>query len=306
METALAILFADVCDSTRLYEAAGNVRATEIIQGTLRRLEAAVAAQGGRVVKSLGDGLMCVFPAAAASCAAAEDMMAEVAARAVPGPTPIELRLRIGVHFGSVVDSGADVFGDAINVAARVESLASPGEILLTEEAVADLPAAAAAAERVQLVDTTTVKGKTIPIRIFKLRRDRDGEDISDSTVIGSDLLQRIRTATRTLQLTYLTQRIVVGTGRPKVIIGRHESCDIVILSRQASRQHGAIEFSRESFMLADHSSNGTFIRTGTLPPVALRRDSSRLVGSGLIGFGAVPESPDGDHVVHYHCDVTI
>ena len=304
MEILLAILFVDVCDSTRLYEAVGNVRATEIIQGTLNRLHAVVAECGGRVVKSLGDGLMCAFPEAEQAGMAAADMMA-VAAEGTPGVArPGDVKLRIGVHFGSAVEGGGDVFGDAVNVTARVESLASPGEILLTDDVVNRLPPLLRA--NCQFIDTTTVKGKTIPIRIFKLRQGGSTEDSVDCTVISRDAIERVKGAVKTLDLSYMATQLEVSRDNPKVTIGRAENCNVVIVARTASRQHGSIEFSRESFVLTDHSANGTYVRAGNAAPILLRRDSTKLVGSGLLGIGAIPNRIDEEHVIRFVCDVDI
>lgn len=304
MEIDLAILFADVCDSTRLYETVGNVRATQIIQGILRRLESVVVEGGGRVVKSLGDGLMCAFPDPVGACITAEAVVETVASASLAAAQVGGVHVRVGLHYGSAVDADGDVFGDAVNVAARIQNLASPQEILLTDEIARQVPESLRG--RMALVDTTTVKGKTVPTRIYRLRKQGGTEDSVDSTIIGFSAAQMIKEALLTLKLTYLGREFVVDLVHPKLTIGRSETSDIMILSRQASRQHGAIEFSRESFMLTDHSSNGTFIRTGDEPPILVRRDSTRLVGRGQLGIGMAPERDGDDHVIRFVCDLDL
>ncbi len=297
MEHELAILFVDVCDSTRLYERFGNVRAAEVIGSLLGRLEGEVTGVRGKVIKSLGDGLMCVFVTPERACRAAVQMMSAVAAEKLEGCGA--LSLRVGLHFGSVVSNGGDVFGDAINVASRVEAMASPGEILLTEAAVNRLSAPVSA--RCRLIDTTRVKGKTVAIRIYTLLERTAEDSLSERTVIGSAMMsEAVRAASFSLRIMFGDQEKIVGMRAPKLTIGRHESCDIVVQSPLASRQHGSVEFSRESFLLTDHSSNGTFVRAGNGPPVPLRREASKLVGWGLIGIGAVPERPEQDHVLRF------
>lgn len=298
MEDTLAILFVDVCDSTRLFGAVGDVRATEIIGGELLRLDEVTVREGGRVVKSLGDGLMCVFPTANQAVAAAEAMTSPAFRPDAHAGWEGGIHLRVGIHFGSVVKGAdGDVFGDTIIVARRVESLASPDEILLTDEVLAQV--SPAIRERAHLLDRTTVKGKGVPIGLHKLRQPVAFDDATERTLIGFDTIGKVK-ARQALILTYYGQRLVVGLDRPKVMIGRSETCDIAIRSRQASRQHGSIEFSRESFVLTDHSSNGTFVRTEDGGSIALLRDSARLVASGLLGFGAVPERDGEEHVVAF------
>ncbi|MEI6984868.1 MAG: adenylate/guanylate cyclase domain-containing protein [Rhodospirillaceae bacterium] len=303
MEIVLAIMFVDVCDSTRLYEAIGDVRAVEIIQAELRRLEAVIATHSGRVVKRLGDGLMCTFQTAGQAVQAATDMMPSVADTGLQIAQSRKLSVRIGVHHGSVVDSDGDVFGDAVNVAARIENLASPNEVLLTNEVVTRLPDDMR--YRCQLVDATVVKGKSVPVTLFRMHQFTSPEDSVDSTVLINSAIGRLRAIKRVLTLTYQKNKIVVDADKPKVMIGRAETCDIIIMSRQASRLHGSIELARETFILTEHSSNGTFIRTGNEPTLPIRRNSAQLTGSGLIGFGAVPVYDEEDHVVSFRCVVS-
>ena len=299
MELELSILFVDVCDSTRLYEQAGNVRAAELIGTMLGRLEEEVARVRGRVIKSLGDGLMCVFTTPELACQAAGQMMAAAARSREEGLGGNGFNLRVGIHFGSVVRNGGDVFGDAINVTARIEAMASPSEILLTEEAASRLPEALRG--RCRLIDTTRVKGKTTAIRIYSLHDTSGDESSDDRTILGSAVAGgAVRGANFTLRLTYRNREKIVSVREPKLTIGRHETCDIFVQSQLASRQHGSIEFSRESFVLTDHSSNGTYIKAGDNPPVTLRRETAKLVGRGLLGIGAVPEKADQDHVVRF------
>ena len=305
MELELAILFVDVCDSTRLYESFGNVRAAEIIGTLLGRLEEEVATARGKVVKSLGDGLMCVFANPELACGAASRMMAVASRLKLEGRERGGLDLRVGIHFGGVVRSGGDVFGDAINVASRVEAMASPAEILVTETATGRLPEAMRG--RCRLIDTTRVRGKTAAIRIFAFHDHAGDESLAERTVIGGALAREaIRAANFTLRLMYRDQEKIVSVDASKLTIGRHERCDIVVRSPLASRQHGSVEFSRESFVLTDHSSNGTFIRAGDNPPVPLRREAAKLVGRGLLGIGAVPERPNQEHVLRFVSDVDI
>jgi class 3 adenylate cyclase len=303
MEIDLAIVFVDVCDSTRLYEAIGNVDATAVIQDTLAELRRLVMAGGGRVIKSLGDGLMCVFTSPDAACATAHALVSrtEQGGRGRPIHRGAEVRIRIGVHFGNVVERDQDLFGDAINVTARVQSLASPGEILVTDEVLSRAGSAARVGAR--LIDTTAVRGKTVPVRIYTLSRGNSTSDTMDRTALCSPDFQRIREGLLRLHLWYQGKATVVARERPKLTIGRHEASDIILLSRQASRQHGSIEFLREAFMVTDHSSNGTFIHADGGPPILLRRDSAKLVGRGLLGFGALAEDPDQLHVVRYSSD---
>src|SRR5438874_365630 len=78
----------------------------------------------------------------------------------------------LGFHYGPVISQGSDVFGDAVNVAARVVAHAKPGQIFLTQETARELPKVVEA--NVRFVGSTQVKGKTEPVDLFEVIWDRE------------------------------------------------------------------------------------------------------------------------------------
>ncbi|MFD1627464.1 adenylate/guanylate cyclase domain-containing protein [Azospirillum griseum] len=289
LEKPLALLFVDIADSTMLYERIGNVTAATLTQRVLAHLRQLVTAHGGAVIKSLGDGLLGAFPAADDSVRAALAMMA--------AQEDYGLRLRIGIHHGPVIEGIGDLYGDACNVAARVQQIARPGEILATEALIGGLAPDLLALTK--LLSNVAMKGKAIPIRVHQIRTTAEVDEAQDSTTLGYSAHTGAN-AMLTLHLSYRGQDILMSRALPRVTIGREESSGLRIASRQTSRQHAVIDFSRESFILTDHSTNGSFIRSGGSPPVVLRRDSTKLVGSGLIGFGAEVRDEGQDHVIAF------
>ncbi len=289
LEKPLALLFVDIADSTMLYERIGNATAAALTQRVLAHLRQLVAGHRGAVIKSLGDGLLGAFPAADDSVRAALAMMA--------AQDDYGLRLRIGIHHGPVIEGIGDLYGDACNVAARVQQIARPGEILATEALIAGLSPDLLALSK--LLSNVAMKGKAIPIRVHQIRPTAEVDEAQDSTTLGYSA-KTGADAMLTLHLSYRGQDILMSRALPRVTIGREESSGLRIASRQTSRQHAVIDFSRESFILTDHSTNGSFIRSGGSPPVVLRRDSTKLVGRGLIGFGAEAQNENQDHVIAF------
>ncbi len=291
MEKPLALLFVDIADSTQLYERAGNRQAAALTQTALAHLRRIIETNGGMVIKSLGDGLLGAFATADASVRAALVMVEQ--------PAGHGLLLRIGTHFGAVIQGTEDLYGDACNVAARVQGIARPGEILATDALVQRLTPPLD--RQVRPLTNIAVKGKAAPLRIHRIRPAGEGEEALDSTTLALILPGTPGRAGRlTLQLSYRGATVTMSPLLPRVAIGREAGSGLRLLSRQTSRQHAVIDFSRESFILTDHSTNGSFVRTGSSPPVMLRRDSTKLVGSGLIGFGAEPLAAGQDHVVAF------
>ncbi len=120
-----AILAADVVGYSRLMEAdeAGTHTRLKSYRETLWR--PAVARHGGRVVGTSGDGLLVEFPSAVAALACALDVQRGMAEDEA-------MRLRIGVNIGEVIVDGDDIFGDGVNIAARLEALSAPGGIAIS------------------------------------------------------------------------------------------------------------------------------------------------------------------------------
>jgi adenylate cyclase len=135
MERRLAaILAADVVGYTRL------MAADEI--GTLRRLtdlreqilEPLIAQHRGRIVKLIGDGLLVEFASVVDALTCAVAWQESVAEREAPGDEDQRLAFRIGVNLGDVIVDGDDIHGDGVNLAARLEGLAEPGAVCISEE----------------------------------------------------------------------------------------------------------------------------------------------------------------------------
>jgi predicted ATPase/class 3 adenylate cyclase len=128
-----AILSADVVEYSRMI--------AEDEQGTMARMDSvrrdivdpAVGMFRGRIFKELGDGLLVDFPSAVLALSAALRIQNEVAARNGPRPGRNAIIFRIGVHQGDVLVRGADLFGDGVNVTKRLETLARPGGICVSD-----------------------------------------------------------------------------------------------------------------------------------------------------------------------------
>src|SRR3954469_1934073 len=140
-----AVLFADLRGSTALYELIGNASASAVVTETVDAIARRVPATGGTLVKTLGDGLMAVFPTAAQAVEAADQMHEEIdiAMRrrdALTGFTEARLQLQVCIALGETVEVSGDYFGDAVNVAARLLDHAGDNETLVTVEVLRALP----------------------------------------------------------------------------------------------------------------------------------------------------------------------
>jgi adenylate cyclase len=273
-----AVLFADVAGSTALYEVLGDERAFALIENCLSTMSACTADAHGRVIKTIGDAVMSVFNSADAAADAAADMQLRVDAL---GPTVgVRLGLRIGFHFGPVVARDADVFGDTVNLASRLCELASKGQIIIDLDTSRHLSQAHAPSLR--RLFTIPVKGKEQEVEIIELLWQAA---TSEKTAIFASPA-KADAGRALLELHLEGARVEMGPQRRKVTFGRDHEVDFTIGNPMVSRAHATIERRRERFVLADHSSNGTFVTFEGKPEMHVHHEELTLVGHGWIAFG--------------------
>jgi len=271
-----AILFADVSGSTALYEKLGDRSAAKTIEACLGELRGVVATWKGKVVKTIGDELMVVFGRPEAACAAAREMQLRVSA--LPPTGGVALAIRIGFHFGPVLEDKGDFWGDGVNTAARLAGLAKGGQIL-TSGATADT---LSDTERISLrdLDTIRVKGKQEAVRVFELLWG----DTDDATQMAEFESSARIEARLTLEIGGRTMDF--PQGKSALTLGRDATCDVVVNEKTASRNHARIERSGVQFVLIDESTNGTYVEIEGDREVLLRHDRIMLRGRGKIALG--------------------
>jgi len=278
-----AVLFVDISGSTRLYETIGDEQALARVGRSLAMLSGVCADCGGKVIKTAGDGAMCMFETADAALRASRLMQEKTAEQLEPGAPG--LGIHIGCHFGPVLENAGDLFGDTVNLAARVAGLAKSGQIITTADTVARL--SPALAERARKLDGVPVKGKRKAVMIFEFL----WQDSDDLTALSTRIVEG-RAASLTLAYEGRTWRF---EGPGELTLGRDGTCDVAVGDRKASRLHARVERRRDKFVLVDQSSNGTWVQiAGETEVVVLRREELMLRASGLIGLGHSPADGQG------------
>lgn len=272
----VCIVFADVSGSTRLYEKLGDAGALAAVDRCVEAMKRVTALNRGRVVKTIGDEVMAVFDSAAQGMQAACEMQQRI--DELPSPD-VKLAIRAGFHFGPALLENNDVFGDTVNTAARMTGLAKAGQIMTTADTVAVLPDLLRAACRE--IDALVVKGKTENIRVYEVIWQEGAELTMMSTRMAPAAPMDTRLVLRQGGIV-----LTIGTALPIVGLGRDPACDIVIRDPRASRSHARIERRRDKFVLADMSSNGTFVTFQGEAEVALKHEEIILRGAGRIAFG--------------------
>jgi adenylate cyclase len=128
-----AIMFTDMVGFTAVAQR-DEARAVRLLEEHRKLLGPLFAARGGRVIKTMGDGFLVEFPSALDSVRCAEEIQDTLRRRNAKRSPADQIVIRIGVHVGDVIAQGDDIVGDAVNVASRLEPLAEPGGLCVSEQ----------------------------------------------------------------------------------------------------------------------------------------------------------------------------
>ena len=277
------VLFADLRGSTSMYEKLGNVDATTVVTQSVALLARIVTNTHGQVVKTLGDGLLAMFESPSFAVAAADEM--HLSMQRIDTPAPLmPLKLQVGLAMGEVMEISGDVFGDAVNVAARLLDHAGDNETLATDTVLDGLDDVERS--RFRSLDRMQLRGRIEPVHVHLL-------DTTDSlgdypaTIFGQFSPAVVPEGIRLVWLDI--DQIYFGGDLP-VELGRGPQAPYDIDDTRVSRSHARIDWHGGTFSLTDLSYNGTYVRFDHDPEViSLRRGTCTLHGSGVIGLGISP-----------------
>ena len=297
----LAIMFADVVGSTRIYEVMGDLRARDMVLTCVEIMRSATEQNHGTVIKTIGDEIMATFPTANDALNAASRMQHDIRTHAELRVEGQPIAIRIGGHFGPVVLENRDIFGAAVHTANRMTSQAKAGQVMVTSAIVERLAPEWQSA--VRQIDVATLKGKTSEDELYEvLWQKEDATSMLPAIALGEAASREKKQHPRRLRVRFQGQEILLDDSRTSIAIGRAEENDVVIKGNLISRLHAKIEFNRNKFVLIDQSTNGTFVTTREGEEAFVRRDSMQLKGEGMIGFGRVPES-GSSLTIRYVCE---
>lgn len=293
----VAILFADVVGSTRLFELMGDLRARDMVAICLEVMREATEHHHGTVIKTIGDEVMATFPTADDALNAAGRMQRQISAHSGLRVEGVPVAIRIGCHFGPVVLDSRDVFGVSVHTANRMTSQAKAGQIITTSATVERLSPEWRSA--VRQIDVATLRGQGEAVALYEVLWQTE-----DVTSMLPSIALTGRDARRPLRLRLFLQEreLVLDEQHPHVAIGRADDNDLVVRGNLISRLHARIDFTRNRFTLTDQSTNGTFVCISGEEETFVRRDTMPIKGEGLIGLGRVPER-DSPATIRFVCE---
>jgi len=273
------VLFAAIIGRQDLYAKAGDQVAHEAMERCQFRLGQAAASCGGRLAKATDDKVMVLAATPDAAADAASAM--HLAMDKLPKTAGVKLAIGIGLHYGPVIQKGDEVFGDTVNLAARLVDLAGGGQIILTEWTAKLLSPLYRAWMR--QLDAAQLKGRSDEVGLCELVWRAD--DNATAFVRAKDE-PTVPPEHLVLRLKYRDKVIERRRERDAITLGRGDDCGLIVHDSEASRHHCRIERRRDKFVLVDISTNGTYVTNKGDKEIELDREEIVLAKKGWIAFG--------------------
>jgi len=274
----MAVLFADISDSSYLYKTLGDVPARGIVNSCLALMSGVVVRFKGRIIKTIGDEIMCAFARADDAVLAASEIQVQIEAKR---PGDRHIKIHSGLHYGPVLVEGNDIFGYTVNAAAYLTAVAAPDQILTTDATERAL--APELRTCVRPVFRVVLKGSDEESTISQVVWQKDTAAITNVSLGAQRLIPgdegslKVTLGTRTVRLDHANRTLTIGRG---------SECDLVVTELFASRQHLRIRLLRTHFYLFDQSINGTFVTLDNGKEVQVLRGELLLEGSGSLALG--------------------
>jgi len=289
----VAILFADVVGSTQLYDKFGDTQASATVALCLDIMKDATYQFNGTVIKTIGDEVMSTFETMDEAMGAAVVMQSRITEESKKeGGIPVSIR--IGCHYGPVVQEQNDIFGAAVHTANRMTSQAKARQIVLSGFSVEQMSPELQGQAR--QIDLATVRGRIDEVALYELVWQPDEATSMLPTIEWESKAARKGSK---LLVNFRDSSVEVTEHHKSINMGRAEDNELVIKGNLISRIHAKIEMRRGKFILIDQSTNGTFVQNVLGNEKFVRRDSTELGSEGTIGLGRV-ETPGSSLAIYY------
>lgn len=275
------VLFADMSGSVTMYAKEGDTAGYRLNAACLQLLDGCVKDAGGKVVRRAGDGVLAVFENADDALHAAAAMQLKLHG----DTTPLRgrgVRIRAGICSGNVMHGRGDIYGDSVNVAARLSTLAGPDEVLIAADVYEALGPELQSSTRP--IEDLALKGRPDAVSVYEFLWRHE-----DVTVAVKGRPNRVNYL---LTLMAGEREYILDSANPRLTIGRAPENDIVLNTTFVSRNHADIVLRGDKFVLTDRSTNGTFVIVDHGPVIRACREEVQLVESGRIAPGQSTSFP--------------
>ncbi len=290
MGVQATVVFTDLHGSTAIFEALGNARATQAVTDITAWIAGQCTALGGKVIKTLGDGVLVLFQEPKNAVKAVVNIQRLHNKSVHPGGADVRMPIRIGLASGEVEMVAGDCYGDAVNVAARLCDLCGPHQIWANASALSTVDEANNVTFRV--LGPINIRGRAEPCTVYQIEWMEEVQSdfltmqgaldpeyaAGDIDVLGREI---------ELQWNGITKRF--KSFDLPVHIGRIHNVEFPVNDPRVSRTHARLEWRNGSVVLVDVSTYGSWVRFSgiTGSDVLLRREECVLHGEGELALGA-------------------
>lgn len=289
MGVQATVVFTDLHGSTAAFEALGNVRATERVTQITNWIANLCGKHGGRVVKTLGDGVLALFPDGQNAVRAVVEIQRQHNRNVGRSSLDIAMPIRIGLASGEVEIVDADCYGDAVNVAARLCDLCGPSQIWANDSSLQSVEESNGVTFRI--LGPINIRGRMEPCTVYQIEWKE--EVASDFLTMQGDLDPMYTTGKvdilgREIELSWLGEVKRFKSFELPVHIGRVRTVEFMVNDPRVSRTHARLEWRNGSVVLVDISSYGTWVRFSGAngADLLLRREECVLHGQGELALG--------------------
>ncbi|MBK7313142.1 adenylate/guanylate cyclase domain-containing protein [Candidatus Aalborgicola defluviihabitans] len=290
MGVQTTVVFTDLHGSTAVFEALGNALATETVTQITTWVGQQCVQAGGRLVKTLGDGVLVMFPDSQSAVDAVVAIQRDHSNRIMRVPANLRMPMRIGVASGEVEIVAGDCYGDAVNVAARLCDLCGPYQIWANAAAVNTVDESTGTTLRV--LGPINIRGRAEPCTVYQIEWHEDlaSDFMTMQGELGPAHASDERDSLgREVELVWMGNIKRFKSFELPIQLGRVRDADFVVNDPRVSRIHARLEWRNGSVVFVDASSYGSWIRfqgtTGS--DVLLRREECVLHGKGELALGA-------------------
>lgn len=276
-----AIVFADITNSTALFLRLGDVAASALEREWMGAVRRVVPRFDGAFVKAVGDEAMCAFPTVDTAVLAACEI------QTMTHTEPFSrhaIQLHIGIHYGPVVIEDSDMYGDTVNVAAFLCTVAKAEQIIFAEATFSRLSEGIQAYSRP--IFRTRLKAHPEETTLYQALWNVGDLGVTMSLFEDRARVEPVPGETVGLLLTHRGGTLHMNAHNNLLRIGRAADSDVPIDARWVSRRHAHIRLIGHDFYLFDESINGTFVKLSGGEEVQVVRNDFVLAGSGTISPG--------------------
>lgn len=272
----LTILFSDICRSTVLFDELGDEMALKVVMQAIELASVLVEQNNGTIIGTIGDEVMCTFTSPEDAIITASQIHFQM--RNNPVMSKHNLAMRVGVNTGSVVSLSNNVYGDTVNIAARIAQQSKANQTLVSSNTIRSVHEGVR--DQLRFIGRINLKGKAGTIEVFEVLESDAEEEITEVTtnqvISGRAFLMTAR---------YLSRQMRFDPMLVRFLFGRSENCDQIVDHPTVSREHAEFLYKDGQFIFRDFSTNGSAVVRGDRT-IKVHRSSIEMRGNGKIFLG--------------------